>query len=187
MIKREFLNGKDLNTIQTELRGLCAEYQAQTEQMTIEELQAEEATIVTAMNDYDAQLVNTKYELSKSIEYDGEKYTKNVISVMIIDFINRMEVDWQYTLGMYELVRLWQGICTKISYKEYDSTLRVLGQVKYKGYDDWKHILAVNEYLMTPQEEYARDNVYMAYLAELHNIVLNKMKIDEQEPQMINE
>ena len=175
MIKREELNGKDLNTIQQELQALCADFQAQAEQMTVEELNSAEAELVTIMNDYDAQLVNTKYELSKSIEYGGEKYTKSAISVMIIDFINRMEVDWQYTLGMYELVRLWQGIGTKITYKEYDSTLRVLGQVKYKGYDDWKHILAVNEFLMVPQEAYARDNVYMAYLAELHNIVINKL------------
>ena len=179
MITRQDLNGKTLQQIQQELQVDCMNYQAQAEQMSMEELNNAEAELVTIMNDYDTQLTNTTYELAKSIEYGGEKYTKSVISVMIIDFINRMEVDWQYTLGMYELVRLWQGVDKKITYKEYDSTLRILGQVKYKGYDDWKHILAVNEFLMVPQEAYARDNIYVAYLAELHNVILNKMKEEE--------
>lgn len=181
MIKREELNGKDLNVIQQELQALCADYQAQAEQMTMEELNAAEAELVTIMNDYDAQLTTATYQLASSVEYGGEKFSKNLLAKFIIDFVNRMEVDWQYTLGMYEMIRLWEGIGKKITYKEYDSTLRILGQIKYKGYDDWKRILAVNEFLMVPQEAYARDNVYMAYLAELHNIILNKMKIESED------
>lgn len=179
MITRQDLNGKTLQQIQQELQVDCMNYQAQAEQMSMEELNNAEAELVTIMNDYDAQLTNTTYELAKSIEFGGEKYTKNLISKLIVDFVNRIEVDWQYSLGMYELVRLWQGVDKKITYKEYDSTLRILGQVKYKGYDDWKNILAVNEYLMVPQEAYARDNIYVAYLAELHNVILNKMKEEE--------
>lgn len=175
MITREELNGKELKEVQVLLETELMKYQVSVETMDMEGLNAEEAMLVESMNAYDEYLNGVTYELPKSIEYGGKTYMKNTVANRIVDFVNKMEVEWQYTLGMYQMVEFWKNVEYSVEYKVYDSTLRILGQVKYKGYDEWKDILAINDFLSVPQELYARDNIYMVYLSQMHNSVLNRM------------
>ena len=175
MINREELNGKELKEVQVLLETELMKYQVSVETMDMEGLNAEEAMLVESMNAYDEYLNGVTYELPKSIEYGGKTYMKNTVANRIVDFVNKMEVEWQYTLGMYQMVEFWKNVEYSVEYKVYDSTLRILGQVKYKGYDEWKDILAINDFLSVPQELYARDNIYMVYLSQMHNSVLNRM------------
>lgn len=175
MIAREELNGKELKEVQVLLETELMKYQVSVETMDMEGLNAEEAMLVESMNAYDEYLNGVTYELPRSIEYGGKNYMKNTIANRIVDFVNKMEVEWQYTLGMYQMVEFWKNVEYSVEYKVYDSTLRILGQVKYKGYDEWKDILAINDFLSVPQELYARDNIYMVYLSQMHNSILNRM------------
>lgn len=182
MIKREDLNGKELQAIQKEMEAHIVTFVAEVSTMDMEQLNSKEAELVTAMTEYDNYLNTVMYGLPREIEFDSKRFSRRDIADRVVEFVNRMEVDWQYTLGMYQMVKLWRVIGDEIGYKEYDSTLRVLGQVKYKGVNDWENILAVNEFLTAPQEQYSRDNIYTAYMAELHNAVINQMNKLSQVP-----
>jgi quinol monooxygenase YgiN len=79
---------------------------------------------------------------------------------------------------MYQLIRLWRSAnLTQISYEAYDSTLRILNQTKFKGFEEWKDILVVNEYLSSCHMQYVKDTSYMIYLAQKHNTILDRMKM----------
>jgi hypothetical protein len=63
-----------------------------------------------------------------------------------------------------------------IPYRVYDSTLRCLNTVSFKGMQEWTDILTVNEYLSQCHNEYSLDTGMLVYLSEMHNIVMNRMK-----------
>ena len=156
MIKREDLNEKMLEVIQQEMQAEITKYSAEVTTMTMEQLGSEEAKLVGLMNEYDNYLNTVSYVLEDKVEFEENTFDKSVVASRIQDFINKMELEWQYTLGMYQMHKLWESVknnsLKEIGYKEYDSTLRVLGQVKFKGYNEWESILIVNKYLSSPQD-----------------------------------
>jgi hypothetical protein len=88
-----------------------------------------------------------------------------------------MEVKWSYTLGLKQLVDMWKSEDFKeINYRVYDTTLRTLDQVSYKGYSEWNDILIINEYLSGCHNDYSLDTGMLVYLSEMHNLVMNRMK-----------
>ena len=64
----------------------------------------------------------------------------------------------------------------QIPYHVYDSTLRCLNTVTFKGLQEWTDILVVNAYLATCHNEYSLDTGSLLYFSECHNIVMNRMK-----------
>ena len=129
------------------------------------------------MDENDMRLKATEYDVPESCTFNDMIYDAKTASSYIVSFINTQEVDWNYTLGLYELVKLWKDKNLKtIKYHAYDSTLRILGQCKYKGSENWKRILVVNTFLGSCHEEYVRDTAYMIYLTSLHNVLLDALK-----------
>ena len=52
----------------------------------------------------------------------------------------------------------------------------MLGQVKYKGFNEWKEILVINEYASKCREAYALDTAWLYYLSNKHNMILDKLE-----------
>jgi hypothetical protein len=63
-----------------------------------------------------------------------------------------------------------------IPYRVFDSTLRCLNTVTFKGDSEFTDILATNEYFKPCHNEYSLDTGMIVYLGECHNLLLNKMK-----------
>ena len=123
----------------------------------------------------DEYIKKVTYTLPDAAEYDGERFTKNATAKLIVEFLNRLEIDWQMTYGCFELVKMWKSKDFKeIEYGAFDSTLRLLNQLKFKGYDDWRNILAVNEYLKGCHEPYSIDTSYMIYLNQKHQAIMDR-------------
>lgn len=147
----------------------------------IETLTSMEKDLMKDMDQVDADLKAVKYPLPASVDYDGEHYSKNDIAKQILYFLNKNEVEWKYTLGLYQLSQLWKKKdFNEISYHEFDSTLRILNQVKYKGFDEWKNILAVNEYLRANHEAYTIDTAVMLLNHQKHQAILDRMQTLEK-------
>jgi hypothetical protein len=115
--------------------------------------------------------------LGNSATYEDEVYKKSNIVDNIVYFLNKNEVEWSYTLGLYQLVKLWKSNADTITYEAYDSTLRILNQTKYKGFKEWTDILVINEFLSSCHAEYVRDTSYLIYLAQLHNTLIDRLKM----------
>ena len=187
MINREDFNGKTYEEMLAAMQSDLIVYKEQVSKFeTIDECNAEEQVIMASMDEVQAKLNTVKYELPKEAEYEGKKYSKKDITAKIIYFLNKLEVKYEQTLGLFQLVSMWKSEDFKeIPYSVYDSTLRCLNQVTFKGYTEWNDILVVNEYLSKCHNEYSLDTGMLLYLSECHNIVMDKMKELEPEPATI--
>lgn len=187
MVTREELTGKTVKEIQAALQDDLVLYKEEVNAIDDEQTLLDMEKVVMAEQDQikDA-LKETHYELQDSVVYDGKEYKKSKVADTIAYFLNKHEVEWSYTLGMYQLVQLWRSTdLTKIQYDAYDSTLRLLNQTKFKGFDEWRDILMVNEYLSSCHEAYVKDTSYLIYLAQKHNTILDRMKLVS--PEALNE
>ena len=134
-----------------------------------------EEELMNEQKEADEYIKNVEYTLPDATEYDGERFTKNAVAKLVVDFLNRSEVDWQFTLGLFQLVQLWKSKDLKtIAYNEFDSTLRLLNNLKFKGYTDWRNILAVNEYMKGCHEPYSIDTSYLIYLSQKHQAIMDR-------------
>lgn len=178
MINREDFNGKSYQEMMQAMeQELVLYHEFINNFKTSEECTTEEQNLMKKMDEVDERLNNVLYELPEHVEYDDKKFTRKDIISKIVYFLNKIEVKWEHTLGMYQLVKLWKGDnFTQIPYKAYDSTLRCLNQVSFKGMQEWTDILAVNEYLSTAHNEYSLDTGMLIFYSECHNALMDKMK-----------
>lgn len=177
MIKREELAGKNQQEVQALLEGDIQNFIVTVTELVEEsEVIAKEEEIMKLMNENDAHLRTVVYPVSEEVTFDGTLVNKKTACGMIADFIATQEVEWSYTLGLFELCKIWKGVPETIQYHAYDSTLRILGGMKYKGLESWRKILTVNEFLGSCHEEYMRDTSFMLYLSNLHNVVIDALK-----------
>ncbi len=154
------------------------EYKSQVANIkTKEGLDDEEKLCNDELDKYEAYLKETAYVLAESVDYDGTHFTKRDITTAILYFLNKVEVKWDYTLGLYELSKLWRKNIEQITFHQMDSTLRTLDQVQFKGYKEWKDILAINEFFKNNNDEFSIDTAGLIYLHQRHNAVMDQQEL----------
>lgn len=188
MIKREELNGKDVKGIQQLMMQSTAEFEAQLETMTLEELDATAKEIGEIMDADNERTKNVVYKLPPTCEFDG-KHHAEAIAKTIAKFIESIEVEWRATLGIYQACKFWSKDFIKagnleVPYNVLDSTLRMLGGLKFKGMTQCKNIMVINNWLSNVHTEYVADNIYKAYLGQLFDDVSQRHDklVGEKEP-----
>lgn len=144
----------------------------------IEELNKLESECQKALEEYNEYIKAVTYKLPSSVVFDGKKYKKSEIAKAIVYFVSKIEVKWDYTLGLYELTKLWKnGDPETLTFGEMDSTLRCLDQVMFRGFNEWTDILAINEYFKANHEEFSIDTATHIYLSQRHNAVLERIDL----------
>ena len=188
MINREDWNGKNYEEMAAAMQADLVLYRDKVAAFTtIEECEAEEQELMVAMDEANARMVSVKYDLPKEVLYGEKTYSRKTIAEKIIYFINKLEVKYENTLGLYQLVNIWKSDSEDIQYHVYDSTLRCLNQVTFKGYTEWSDILIINEYLSKCHNEYSLDIGMLVYLSECHNCIVNKIDEINKPTAMVNE
>lgn len=182
MIKREDFNGKTYDEMASAMQADLVVYAEQVANFaTIDECAAEEQVLMASMDEVQQRLDTVAYTLPKDVNYGGKLYSKKDVASKVIYFLNKIECKYEQTLGLYQLVHLWKAEdFDVIPYRVYDSTLRCLNTVSFKGLSEWTDILVVNEFLSQCHNEYSLDTGMLVYLSEMHNLVMNRMK--ELEP-----
>lgn len=170
--------GESAKDFAVRLQKQVDDYKSEVHKLkTKEELDAEEKKCIDEIDKYDEYLKNTEYDLLKEVTYDGTTYSRKDIAIAIVYFLNKTEVKWDFTLGLYELSKLWRNDVEKLSFHEMDSTLRCLDQCTFKGYKEWKDILAINEFFKANHEQFTIDTAGTIYLAQRHNTVLEQLEL----------
>ena len=149
-----------------------------------EKLSEFELVVDAKQKEFDDYLRDAEYELMENVEFEGKTSSKNDIARRIIYHLNRVEQDFQYCLGLHGLVLFWKNISQKttIPYGTYDSTLRILGSLKYKGDSEWVDILTVNNYMAEAHDPYLKDRVILMTLAEMRNSIVSRMQLVTKNP-----
>lgn len=178
MIKREDFDGKQYEEMMVAMQADIERYKEQVNAYTTQdECEVEEQVLMASMDEVQARLANVNYTLPASVSYEDKVYTKKEVASKIIYFINKVEVKWEHTLGMHQLVSIWKrDDLQTIHYGAYDSTLRTLNTVSFKGNSEWLDILVINEFFKTTHNEYSLDTGMLVYLHECHNLLMNRMK-----------
>lgn len=144
----------------------------------VEVLKEKEKEIIAEMDKFDEYIKSRTYPVPNGVDFEGEHYSRSDVSGEIIYFINKNEVQWQYTLGLYQLCRFWKNTSNEvITYGQLDSTLRILEQQKFRGFDEWRNILLVNEYMKALHEDYTKDLAVQIALSQKHNSILERMDL----------
>lgn len=144
----------------------------------LDELKQMEQDLIAEQDEFDKYIKEVEYALSQEpTEFEGKNYPVTEIARKIIYYLNRNEQEFQYCLGLHGLVRIWKTQpIEKISYGAYDSTLRLLGQLKYKGDSEWCDILIINNYLTCVHEPYIKDRTMLVTMAEMHNVLVDRIQ-----------
>lgn len=179
MITRGQLNDMKQEELQELLGNDITAHKAMVEAEDMSSLTLDEEQIIEAINKYEGYLKSAQYELGDKRNPETNKIIKfRDVAEKILNFLDRLEIEWQYTLGYSQLATFWANTKADevIPYGTFDTTIRTLGMLKYKGRQDWADIEFVNSYLSQIHELYSRDMIYSMYLANLHNNIMDQMK-----------
>lgn len=178
IVKREELNELTNEEIQAKLESSVVMITEEVNALnTADEIKELEEKLMEDFKANDEYLSKVTYELAPEVEYDECTYKCGELVDKIISFINQMEVEFRATLGIYQTIRYWETKGTEpVAYAAFDSTLRMLGTLKYKGKRECRDILAVNNWFAGAHDRYVRDNVYTNYLASIHQALMTRME-----------
>ena len=188
MVDINVLKTKTYKEAAQELETALNEFKDQVSKINdVESLSKLEEELMEEQKVADEYIKAVEYVLPESVEYDGERFTKNAVAKLVVEFLNRLEVEWSMTLGLFQLVQMWKSKDLQaIDYNAFDSTLRTLNLLKFKGYTDWRNILVVNEYMKGCHEPYSIDTSYLIFLNQKHQAIMDRTTlVEKREP--INE
>lgn len=181
LINREDFINKDRNEVMNEFQKIVDDYSEYIKDMTLEQCREEEKRLVGIMDEHDKIMLGVEYDLPKSCTFKGSnrEITRKAIGGYIMELLEKVECEYQYTLGYYELYMWWKEPQAKITYNNLNSTLQVLGNnMRFRGPHQWQMILSINEYFKPLHNAYIIDNMLTHLYGACHSKLLDKMKID---------
>ena len=177
---REYKDGESNQEMGDRLQKEADEHKKKMEEITsVEELDKLEEEILKTLEDFDVYIKQKRYKLPVSINFDGIAYSKQQVGDRIARALNKKEVTWQYSLGLYQLHKLWSNIrqFATIPYDAYDSTVRILGDITFKGFTEWRDILIINEFFVAPNKEFYKDSTMLVYYSTIHSQILERKQM----------
>ena len=184
-LTRESLVGKTTQEIQKILNDASKKFQDSLKGLTRDELAEIEKELIEEFTENDEYIKNRSYSLPKEVTFqiDNETIPSSKIDDLIINFLNKIEVQYGLSLGIYQGIKFWKEHMSgaEVPYGVYDSTLRLLGQLKFRGESECRSILQVNDYLHEAHPGYLVDSNWVYFLAGKHQAILAAYKEIETE------
>lgn len=181
LINREDYINKDRNEVMNDFQKIVDDYSEYIKDMSLEQCKEEEKRLVGVMDEHDKIMLGVEYDLPKSCTFKGSarEITRKAIGGYICELLEKVECEYQYTLGYFELYNWWKEPQAKITYNNLNSTLQVLGNnMRFRGPHQWQMILSINEYFKPLHNSYIIDNMLTHLYGACHSKLLDKMKID---------
>jgi hypothetical protein len=141
------------------------EFKKSLEGKTQEELKKLELEIINECEAIDVEVSKTEFDMP------AENYSE--VAAAIRHFLNEETVQWQYTLGMVAMYDFWtEDRPNKIPYAQLDSVLRTIGNLQFKGYENWCRVIAINKYFEPLREQYVETTQRVYDAATKHQTVM---------------
>lgn len=144
-------------------------YKKSLEKKSLKQLQKMEQEVVTEADTIDKEVAATTFPLKE------EDYA--VVAPFIRKFIESKSVQWQYAVALKQLVDFWSDTKPEVvPFPVLDSTLRLLGELQYKGYEEWSEIIAINNYFASISNDYTTTMQRAWDVASRHNAIMDAMQ-----------
>jgi len=177
MLTREEISGMTMEEMQ---KAMMADVVTFTEYVDskkdVQELKDLEEKLMDVFKENDEYLSKISYTLPDETEYDEIKVSRTDLDRKIVYLLNKLEVEFRATLGVYQAIKFWKSSVKEIPYNVFDSTLRLLGTLKFKGENECFDVIVINNWFTNAHEQYLRDNAYTQYLAAYHQAIMNAME-----------
>lgn len=144
----------------------------------VDKLLQMEQDILKEQDELTKELSEKTYKLPTRLTWDEKEYSINQIGKKIVGLLNKIEIQFSYTLGYYQVGKFWMHPVRNIGYNLLDTSLRILGNdLKFKGIQEWEDILIVNEFFKTTNDEYTRDLLKNILYANKHNNIVDRLQM----------
>lgn len=146
-----------------------SEFKESLQSKTKEELE-------TLLNELLEESKNLNKEVSETT-YDLPVAKQKAVFDNINYFIDKQSVKWNYALGIITIYEFFDKKQTQITYALLDTTLRMLGSLEFKGYAEWKKVVAINDYFSGIAESYREITDRILDSAERYSMVEQQLEL----------
>lgn len=144
----------------------------------VDQLLKMEQDTLKEQDEYTEVLNKKIYKLPAKMTWNEREYTINQIGKKIVGLLNKLEIQFSYTLGYWQVGRFWNHPVVKVPYHMMDTTLRILGNdMKFKGLQEWEDILIINEFFKGTNDEYSKDLMKNILIANKHNNIVDRLQV----------
>lgn len=153
-----------------------SEFKKKIQNASLDELKQLEQDVIKEADKVNKEVQETKFELPN----DENSYIN--VAYSIRDFLDKVSVQWQYAQAMKDMYNFWNPDKKpeSVQYGLLDATLRQLGQMEFKGIDEWSAVTTINAYFEPIKEKYIEVSTKIFDVADKHNAILEKMDAMEK-------
>lgn len=116
----------------------------------------------------------------KVVEFDLPNEGWETAATTICDFLNKKEAPWNVGFALIGIYEFWKATENpkKIPFAVFELTLQTLGELTFKGYDEWTAIAGINKWFEPIHPAYAEIVMGMRYLGMKHSAVQDAMGLN---------
>lgn len=113
----------------------------------------------------------------KVTEFDLPAKGWKMSSETICKFLDKKEAPWNVGFALIGIYEFWKQEKNpkKIPFAVFELTIQTLGELSYKGYDEWTAIAGINKWFEPIHPAYAEIVMGMRYLGMKHSAVQDEM------------
>lgn len=158
---------------EVEMQQGVAEFKESLIGKPMNELEAIEQELI---NEFDA--LNDK---RKETEFDLPKTGWENASTTICNFLDKKECPWNVGFALIGIYEFWKKEKNpkKIPFAVFELTIQTLGDLTYKGYDEWTAIAGINKWFEPMHPAYAEIVMGMRYLGMKHSALQDVMGLNK--------
>lgn len=126
------------------------------------------------MEEFDAndKLISQEFYVLNGSSKDIKK-----LGSVVVKFLEKIDTEFRAAQVVLECINFWSGISEtdgkyKVPHSVFDTTLRLLNSIKYKGKEELDGIVKVNQCFMPSHNAYNKNLIYTHVLSAKHQEIL---------------
>lgn len=165
---------------ETEIQKGTAEFKATLDGKTMEELKEIEQQLIKEFDELN--------DRRKVAEFDLPTKGWKEASETICRFLDTKEAQWNVGFALIGIYEYWKQEKNpkKIPFAVFELTIQTLGELTYKGYEDWTAIAGINKWFEPVHPVYAEIVMGMRYLGMKHSAVQDAMGLNTPVNQLVD-
>lgn len=152
-----------------EMQQGTAEFKATLVGKSKEELEAIEQELIKEFDELN--------DRRKATEFDLPAKGWKEASETICSFLDKKDCAWNVGFALIGIYEFWKQEKNpkKIPFAVFELTIQTLGELSYKGYDEWTAIAGINKWFEPLHPAYAEIVMGMRYIGMKHSAVQDEM------------
>lgn len=168
---------KEVNVLtEPEMHKGTAEFKATLEGKSMDELKDIEQKLIKEFDDLNDRRKSTEFDLpSKGWKESSETICK---------FLDKKEAAWNVGFALIGIYEFWKQEKNpkKIPFAVFELTIQTLGELTYKGYEEWTAIAGINKWFEPIHPVYAEIVMGMRYIGMKHSALQDVMGLNTPIP-----